>query len=372
MALKKSVICYLEGLLLLLLCMIMKDLRDYQPKKILVRMPNWIGDLVMATPVLEDLKAAYPSAEITAMCRSPLAELLKYNPFLDEIYSFEKGPGIFSRRDSQRSVVRKLHTGSYDLGILLTNSLSSAWCLWQGNVKYRIGYRGDGRTSLLTHPIHFSPHEEHQVITYKRLLEPLGITISDTKPSLALLGEEVRNAYQTLGRYGIDEAQIIVGINPGAAYGSAKCWLPERFQEVMSSLLESHPYAVIVLFGDHGTLEVVTQIARKFPTRVINLAGQTSLRELIALIKICHVFLTNDSGPMHIADAVGTPLLALFGSTNPFATGPYIQKNILRKEVSCSPCYKRVCPIDFRCMKGIESQQVYAQLVQLLGVDAHV
>ena len=326
----------------------------------------------MATPVLEDLRKTYPSAQITAMCRTPLSELLKYNPYVDEIYAFERGRGIFSRRDSQRNVVRKLHTGAFDLGVLLTNSLSSAWCLWQGNVQFRIGYRGDGRTSLLTHPVSFCEQEEHQVVIYKRLLEPLGIAISDTKPSLQLLGEEIRSAYEILGRYGIEEDQMVIGVNPGAAYGSAKCWLPERFQEVIHSLLEGYPHVVVVLFGDQATAEVVGVIAKKFPTRVINLAGQTNLRELMALCKICHVFLTNDSGPMHIADALGTPLLALFGSTNPITTGPYLQKNILRKEVECSPCYKRVCPIDFRCMKGIEVKQVYDRLVELLGVDAHV
>lgn len=352
----------------------MQDLKCLQPKKILVRMPNWIGDLVMATVVLEDLKKAYPQAELTAMCRVPLAELLKYNPYVDEVYSFHKGRGIFLRRESQRNVVRKLHTGNYDLGILLTNSLSSAWCFWQGNVKFRIGYKGDGRKSLLTHPIPFpaSRGEEHLVTTYKRLLSPLGIGISETKPLLVVLGEEIRNAYDMLGRYGVSERNLIVGINPGAAYGSAKCWLPERFQEVIHSLLNLEPHLVVVVFGDQAGASLVKTICNQFPSRVINLAGHTQLRELMALIKVCNVFLTNDSGPMHIADALGTPLLALFGSTSATVTGPYTQNNILHKKTTCSPCYKRVCPIDFRCMKTIHAQEVYDQLMQLLGKDLHV
>lgn len=352
----------------------MKDLKQLQPKNILVRMPNWIGDLVMATAVLEDLKKAYPHATLTTMCRAPLGELLKYNPFVDEVYSFHRGKNIFFRRDSQRNVVRKLHMGNYDLGILLTNSLSSAWCFWQGNVKFRVGYRGDGRRSLLTHPVSFAleREQEHLVTAYKRLLQPLGIGLSGTKPTLVVLGEEIRQAYETLGRYGVSEDHLIVGINPGATYGSSKCWLPERFQEVIESLLALEPHLVVVLFGDASGAPLVTRICQKFSSRVINLAGQTQLRELMALIKVCHIFLTNDSGPMHIADALDTPLLALFGSTNPKVTGPYQQKNVLYKGVACAPCYKRVCPIDFRCMKAIHAQEVYEQLTQLLDKRMHV
>jgi heptosyltransferase II len=353
----------------------MQDLRRLKPRKILVRMPNWIGDVVMATPVLEDLKREFPQAELTVMCPSPLSELLKYNPHVDELYAFHRGKGIFSRRKSGRNVIRKLHTGNYDLGIVLPNSWSSAWSLWQGNVKFRIGYQGNWRAPLLTHPLRFSAHRDtqHLVVTYKQLLAPLGMDISATEPKLVVLATEIDRAYRLLENHGIVGcSHPIVGINPGAAYGSAKCWIPERFQAVMDSLLALDPYLSILVFGDVANSELVKMICNKFSARVVNLAGQTNLRELMALIKICTVFLTNDSGPMHIADALGTPLLALFGSTNALATGPYIQKNILSKDVACSPCYKRVCPIDFRCMKAIHVQEVYHKLIELLSRNIHV
>lgn len=352
----------------------MKDLKQLHPKRIIVRMPNWIGDLVMATPVLADLKQKFPDAELTAMCKAPLADLLKYHPYIDGLYGFKKGRGVFARRGSVRNVVHKLHAGNYDLGILLTNSLSSAWWFWQGNIQVRIGYKGDCRTSLLTHPVAYRPNkeQEHLVGTYKHLLQPLGIERSTTLPTLVVLDEEIQLAYQRLTRLGIDISKTIVGINPGAAYGSAKCWLPERFEEVIRSLLEMDPDVSVLVFGDLGGASLVKEICQKFPARVINLAGQTNVRELMALIKICSVFLTNDSGPMHIADALGTPLLALFGSTNAVATGPYIQKNIIHKKVACSPCYKRVCPIDFRCMKAIHAQEVHQKLAELLDRKIHV
>ncbi len=337
-------------------------------------MPNWIGDFVMATPVLQELKKRYPSAELTVMCKSPLVDLLQHNPYVNEIFSFNYAKGVFFRREEERNIIRKLHTGNYDLGILLTNSLSSAWTFWQGNVKFRIGYRGDFRASLLTHPLAFpeEKEEQHLVLTYKHLLRPLGIECSETQPQLFLIEEEIKQAYRFLGRYDVGKEHIIVGINPGAAYGSAKCWLPERFQAVTQKLLEISPNIRVVFFGDHQGASLIKMICNTFSSQVVNLAGQTQLRQLIGLIKVCDVFLTNDSGPMHMADALGTPLLALFGSTNPLATGPFIQKNILRKEVACSPCYKRVCPIDFRCMKGIHTEEVYEKLKELLNQKAHV
>lgn len=352
----------------------MKDLKRLQPKKILVRMPNWIGDLVMAIPILQDLKERFPQSELTAMCKATLVDLLKHNPYIDEVFSFKNNKGMFFRREEHRNVIRKLHTGSYDLGMLLTNSLSSAWCFWQGNVKFRIGYKGDFRSSLLTHPIAFPAGREcqHLVLTYKKLLEPLGIETSSTVPSLVVLEEDLVQAYGILARYGVNKDHHIIGINPGAAYGSAKCWLPERFEGVTQKLLDINLNIRVVFFGDHQGASLVKTICQKFSSRVVNLAGQTNLRELMSLIKICNVFLTNDSGPMHIADALGTRLLALFGSTNSVATGPFIQKNILRKEVKCSPCYKRVCPIDFRCMKSIHTDEVYEKLKELLDRNIHV
>lgn len=352
----------------------MKDLKTLNPKKILVRMPNWIGDLVMGIPVLKDLKEKFPQAELTAMCRASFVDLLKNNSYIDEIFSFKHAKGVFFRREEERNVIRKLHTGNYDLGILLTNSLSSAWTFWQGNVKFRIGYKGDFRASLLTHPMAFPEEREkqHLVVTYKKLLEPLEIEISKTSPQLFLSEEDIKEAYSILARHGVEKEHQIIGINPGAAYGSAKCWLPERFQEVTQKMLDMDSNIRVVFFGDQNGAPLIKTICQNLSSRVLNLAGQTQLRQLMGLIKICDVFLTNDSGPMHIADALGTPLLALFGSTNPIATGPFTQKNFLRKEVKCSPCYKRVCPIDFRCMKGIHTEEVYEKLKELLSQHVHV
>jgi len=344
----------------------MGSLETLQPKNIIVRMPNWIGDLVMATPVLTDLRKAYPQASITAMCRSPLCELLQDDPEIDELFCFSKA-SVFGRRSEKRSVVEKLRQGKYDLGILLTHSFSSAWWFWQGRVERRLGYECNGRKLLLTDSASLPENIQHQhlVLTYKMLLAPLGIPLSDTHPRLFLSEKEVASARVVLEQRGVPKEAILIGINPGATYGSAKCWLPHRFREVTERLL-TNPSIYVVYFGDLATSSLVKEICAGLPSRVINLAGHTSLRELAALISLCDVLLTNDSGPMHIADALGTPLVALFGSTSEVVTGPFRTGKVIHKHVECSPCYQRACPIDFRCMKQIEAEEVYQEILGML------
>lgn len=330
------------------------------PKNILIRMPNWLGDLVMATPIIQDVRHRWPEAYITAMCQSHVGALLEHDPHLTEIYRFKK-PSGWIHRSQHMDMIETLRRGEYDLGILLTNSFSSAWWFWRGHVSNRIGFSGNLRSFLLDKAVPFPANKEkqHLVITYKALLEPLGIPISSTSPTLYVSAEEKKNAQERLEADGFrPHEHILVGINPGAAYGSAKCWLPDRFHLLTERLLED-PRMMTVYFGDSSGAPLVNEICKGFDERVINFAGRTTIRELMALIQSCAVMLTNDSGPMHIAAALKTPLVALFGSTSDIKTGPYGGGIVIHKHVECSPCYKRVCPIDFRCMKQIEVDEVY-------------
>ena len=344
----------------------MQSLQGIEFRNIIVRMPNWIGDMVMATPILTELRKAYPNARITAMCRAPICDLLKEDPEVDELFCFSK-TSSFSRHNDKKSIIQKLRHGKYDLGILLTHSLSSAWWFWQGHVKTRLGYDCNGRRLLLTKaaPLPENLEKQHLVVTYKMLLEPLGIPVSNTAPRLFLADKEVEEARILLKQHGVTKERNVVGINPGATYGSAKCWLPERFRKVAEKLLQDEN-TYIVFFGDQPTSTLVKEICHGLGPRVINLAGLTSLREVASLISLCDVLLTNDSGPMHIADAVGTKIVALFGSTNEVVTGPYRAARIIHKHAPCSPCYQRACPIDFRCMKQIEAEEVYQAIQDML------
>jgi heptosyltransferase II len=335
------------------------------PQNIIVRMPNWIGDLIMALPILEDLKKYYPNANLTAMCKSPLCELLKKDPHIDELFCFHKAQNFFQRRKENKNLIGKLKAGEYDLAVLLTNSFSSAWWFYQAHIPYRLGYESHFRSFLLNIKIPFSKEKnlQHQVITYKQLLSPLGISISSTKPTLYIDKDEKKEALTLLQQRGYVKGHKLIAIHPGATYGSAKCWLPERFEEVAKRLL-NEKNTFLVFLGDYSSANLIKNICLNLNDHAINLAGATTIRQLAALIGECHLLLTNDSGPMHIAAALDIPVVALFGSTDPIKTGPFGQEEgIIGKKVLCSPCYKRVCPKDFRCMKEISSEEVF-QAVQ--------
>lgn len=343
------------------------ELAKLNPKNIIVRMPNWLGDLIMATPILQDLKNKWPNANITAFCQGALGNILKEDPNINQIITFKKPKGLLKRL-TNKDILKELNKENYDLGILLTNSLSSAFLYRQSNIKHRIGYSTHWRRLLLNHPIPFPVTRitQHLVITYKMLLEPLGIPVSNHPPKLYITKEETEKARELILKQGIKKNDIVVGINPGAAYGSAKCWLPERYNQVAKKLLEN-PRVCLIFFGDQNGAPLVDEICKDLSSRVINLAGKTNLREFMAFLKECDLFLTNDSGPMHMASALGIPLVALFGSTSDQTTGPYQGGTVIHKHVACSPCYRRECPIDFRCMKSIGVDEVYFELKKFLN-----
>lgn len=338
-----------------------------QTQNIIIRMPNWLGDMVMATPMIQDVRSFFPDANITVMAPTGLAPLLLGNPHIDEIFAFNKASAFLRRKN--KDIVKKIQLGKYDLGILLTNSFSSAWWFWRGGIKKRVGFAQDLRSFLLTdcREMPVQKNKEHLVVTYKRMLELLGIPLSETAPRLYITEEEKKWVAQFLQELKIPAHFQIIGVNAGAAFGPAKCWLPERFSETAKQLLANKQRALL-FFGDRSSSDLIKNITENLGPFAFNLAGRTNLRQLLALIERCNAFLTNDSGPMHVAAALKTPLVALFGSTNDTATGPFEHGKVIHKRVECSPCYKRVCPIDFRCMKKIEVDEVVKEVEDLLNV----
>jgi heptosyltransferase-2 len=333
---------------------------------IIIRMPNWIGDAVMATPLIKDLRRHFPQAEIALMCQGAIGQLFQKDPQIDEILSFQKSNGWL--RGQHSNIICPLRYGGYDLGILTTNSLSSAWWFWRGEVQNKIGFSKGLRRLFLDMPLPFPQDKEtiHQVDLYKKLLTPLGILPSETKMYLHVTEEETTETKTFLRNYGVNVGEEkIIGINPGAAYGSAKCWLPERFRK-LAEMLREHLGAKVIFLGDGSQKALVNTIVSGLDKGVVNLAGKTTLRQLMALINSIDLLVANDSGPMHMASALGKPLVALFGSTNYIRSGPYNGGTVLYKAVPCSPCHKRVCPIDFPCMKGISVEDVYTACIKEL------
>ena len=320
-------------------------------KEIVIRCPNWLGDAVMATPVFPEVKKLFPNAHCIALASDPIAELLQGVPGIDEFLTFSREKEK-KRAEEQRMAAVLKHRSS-DLGILLTRSFSSAWMMWRAQIPHRIGYNDHFRRFLLTNPLPLPKKEQHDVFSYLDLLTPFGEVEKNPELHLCVTESEKKNARTLLESYGVSAGQKLLLINPGAAYGSAKCWPKASFCAVINALPKE---VAAICIGN------TKDSSNGLPEKIIDLTQKTSLRSLIALISISDAILTNDSGPMHIAAALKKNLVALFGSTNPKRTGPWNTGKVLYKDVECSPCYKRECPIDFRCMTRITPKEVLEAL----------
>ncbi|MGR3951762.1 MAG: lipopolysaccharide heptosyltransferase II [Chlamydia sp.] len=346
--------------------------KQIDPKEIsslIIRCPNWIGDAVMATPLLQELRTLFPHARFTGVSHQTIADLYQESPFFDDFISVSRKKE--EKRAANSQFISQLQKIKPDLGILLTNSFSSAWLLYRGKVAQRLGFTGRMRRPFLTHPVPKRLDESacHDVEQYRKLLKPIIGSSPDSKsPQMRLsvsfnekiaMKQLLEKNFSTTSDY-----HRIILINPGAAYGSAKCWPLPSFRAVIELLLEEKKNRIFIL-GDQSMLQLGRDVTHGFPPSVQNLAGKTALRELMALISLANVTLSNDSGPMHIASALDRPLVALFGSTDPYRTGPFNGGKVLYKQTLCSPCYLRKCPIDFRCMTAISVHEVHQALTDL-------
>lgn len=339
--------------------------------RILVRTTNWLGDAVMSISALREIRRVYPDSEITLLTRSWLADLYAREDFCDVILPYEKD-GRHSGVVGRWKLWKELERGQYDQAILLQNAFEAALMSWLSRIPRRIGYARDGRGLLLTDPIPVPTVSEipaHESFYYLELLRRSGLIdkfptrissqLSDTA-TLRMNGQaewRLRN---------INEERWI-GVSPGAAFGGAKRWLPERFAE-SASQLSSELDAGIAIFGSSSEVVLAGRVAALVGPRARNLAGKTTLAEYINLAATCSVYLTNDSGSMHVAAALGIPTVAVFGATNDATTGPMSESaRVVRHDVDCSPCLLRECPIDHPCMKGVKGDVVVQQALELLG-----
>jgi lipopolysaccharide heptosyltransferase II len=369
--------------------------------RILIRGTNWLGDAVMTTPALLRLREHFPDAHITLLTPEKLRGLWlaapkqgeggPHHPAVNEVISFAPDESVFS-------VGRKLRAGNFDLALVLPNSPRSALEVWLAGIPRRIGYARPWRNFFLTSAVASradavkmrkrsvgeiqrlvaadvnrrvtsnsrvltnAATNMHQLHEYLHLAAALGANPQPLPPQLVVTPGEIEAAKK---KFGLGEIRRpIFGLNAGAEYGPAKRWPVERFIAAAREI-QQRTNCVWLVFGGKGDLAVANQIESgiqnsKFKT--INLAGQTSLRELMSLLKLCRVLLTNDTGPMHVAAALGTPVVVPFGSTSPELTGPGLpgdpRHRLLKSDVPCSPCFLRECPIDFRCMNGINVERV--------------
>lgn len=327
-----------------------------QPKKILVRSTNWIGDAVMTTPAVRTIRQNFPGAEITLLAYPWVADIFRASPHVDRIVLYDKKgkhrgiPGLVR-------LSRELGREGYDLAILLQNAFEAALIAFLARIPARAGYRRDARALLLTHgvTIRREVRKKHQVHYYQGLMRDLGLCCGPDELFLQLPAETRRWAKNFLLSL---EAGRVVGLNPGAAYGPAKRWPAEKYA-ALAGRLHSETGATLLVFGTKDDAEAARIIKKAVPEHVVDLTGKTSLAEAMALIECCGAFVTNDSGLMHVGAALNIPLVAIFGSTDAVATGPFSEKAIvLKKELDCSPCLKTHCKTDFECMRAITVDEV--------------
>lgn len=339
-----------------------------QPQRILVRATNWVGDAVMSLPALQVLRARFPQAHIAILARPWVADIYAREPIGDEVILYTAAKGWHDLGGKLR-LAGELRAKRFDTALLLQNAFEAAALVWIAGIPRRIGYDRDGRGFLLTDAVRVPNHEAvHQRYYYLELLHRSGlIDVVPDWPAIRLHGAAEAAAS---GKCRFSEqlgwtAAGITGISPGAAYGSAKRWIPERFAEAAVRLQQ--PAAIFGSGDERALCEEVAEEIRTVGLPVHNFAGQTALREYIDLAAACSVYLTNDSGGMHIASALGVPTVAIFGATDDIATGPTGPlARVVRQPVECSPCLLRECPIDHRCMTGVPAARVAGEAVNLI------
>ncbi len=331
--------------------------QNLKPFRILIRSSNWLGDAVMSVPAVRAIKNGRPDTHITVAAPAKIASMWKLVSEVDAIIPLTGNSLVAAARSLRRQ-------SSFDAAILFPNSLRVALESWLSGIPRRVGYRGHSRSWLLNQIIP-EPRRpgplEHQSSRYLDIAYDCGAETSNIEhrtPNIATASIHQRSP--------IDDSPIRIGLSPGAEYGPAKRWLPERFAEAAAAVTARSPVQWI-LFGKKNDAPIGEQITTALGDSCVNRIGQTTLEQLIDELRQCRLLLTNDTGTMHLAALLGVPTVAIFGSTEPRLTGPLGDRHVvLRHHVECSPCFLRKCPIDFRCMKAVSVREVADAVMSIL------
>lgn len=339
-------------------------------KHVLIRSTNWVGDAILTTPAIRAVRKNFPDAEISILAKPWVIPIFYNNPYIDHLLLYDTA-GRHRKWLGKARLSRDLRKSKFDLAILFQNAFEAALLAYLARVPKRLGYNTDGRRLFLTHPIHLEPRlkQIHEIDYYLGILEGASLKLDGRELNLVVTDQERGRAEDILTKHGITGQDRLIGVNPGATYGSAKRWLPERYAALCDKI-QTLWAARIMIFGGPAEESVGRHVFDLMKKPCINLCGKTNLREAVALIERCRLFITNDSGLMHVAAALDIPLIAIFGSTNPVTTGPINSRShIVRVPTPCSPCLKPECPEDHRCMKDITVNRVYAVVEELFRED---
>jgi len=312
---------------------------------------------VLALSAIESLSKNLPDAQIWAATKEWVKDIFLSHDFIKGIIPLPNADSFKGLKDSAK-IIKTFH---FDAGILFTNSFTSALLFYFAKIPQRWGYSRDGRSFLLTKKVSIKNLENscHQMDYYMGLISRLGFQTYPPKLIFSLTQEEKKEAREQLLSFNVDLKRPLIILNPGASYGPAKRWPVERYAE-LGSFLQDRSKATVLITGSSEEQELAESISSAMTKKPIPLSGKTSLRMLAGLISQSNLFVTNDSGPMHMANALKTPVIAVFGPTDPSVTGPHQgPAAVIKKDVPCWPCSYRECPFDHRCMMTISSEEVY-------------
>lgn len=340
---------------------------------VLVLAPNWLGDAIMALPAIADLRRSFSSVRLAVGARPPVAGIFRLVPGIDEVVTLE-WDGRWRRRRAFRSDAARLAELGADVAVLLPNSFVSAWLARRAGIPERWGYASDGRRMLLSRAVARPKGSLHQGAYYQHLTRALGVESGPLEPALRLPHETIDAARALLLHRGWDGARPIVALAPAAAYGTAKRWIPDHVARLITDLVEQRGTTCVLVGSraDSATArEIAQSVDRRAAAHVVDLTGATAIDGLAGVFALARACVSNDSGAMHVAAAVGVPLVALFGPTREHETAPLTRAGgrteVLTHDVWCRPCMLRECPIDHRCMKGITPHRVLAALERLMA-----
>jgi heptosyltransferase II len=333
--------------------------------KILIRATNWVGDAIMALPALRVVRERFVQAEIDVLARPYVLDVYRGQGIADELIPYDS-TGEHRGLKGREKLAMQLREGKFDIALLLQNAFDAAWLAWRAKIPERIGYARDGRSLLLTKAVAVPREGEiptHEKFYYLELVRRVGwLERLPEVPwvELKIPDEKRHRAEEFLIAAGARSGCKRIAVGAGASYGSAKCWPPERFAEALNKLTDASDDDVI-LFGTTGEAAVSTAILARLRKPAIDLTGKTPIVELPALLSRCNLFIGNDSGAMHVAAAVGLPVVAIFGPTDPNGTAPVTPMcTVVQEKTYCSPCFLRRCPTDHRCMKAVTPAMVEA------------
>jgi lipopolysaccharide heptosyltransferase II len=340
--------------------------------KIMIRATNWVGDAIMALPALRAIRQRHPDATISIVARPYVADIYREQQICDELIPYDPN-GEHRGWTGREKLASDLRSRNFDVALLLQNAFDAAWLAWRAQIPLRIGYARDARSLLLTKAIpvpkpgEIPPHEKFYYLELLRRAGWLDQLTDEPRITLRVPDAARQRATQTLLEAGSRPHALRIAVGAGASYGSAKCWPPDRFAKALNTLL-SRTDGDVILFGTPSELPVSAAIAAELQRVPINLTGKTSIADLPALLSQCHLFLGNDSGAMHVAAAVGLPVVAVFGPTDPEGTAPVTPRvTIVQQKPYCSPCFLRRCPTDHRCMTAVTPAMVESALQSALA-----